>query len=48
MPGTMLNRNLLKRYEEMVSHLYTEPEESSMMGSFVFDDIEESEPEVNT
>ena len=48
MPATMLNRNLLKRYEEMVSHLYTEPEESIMMGSFVFDDIEESEPEVNT
>ena len=48
MPATMLNRNLLKRCEEMVSHLYTEPEESIMMGSFVFDDIEESEPEVNT
>ena len=48
MPATMLNRNLLKRYEEMVSHLCTEPEESIMMGSFVFDDIEESEPEVNT
>ena len=32
----------------MVSHLYTEPEESIIMGSFVFDDIEESEPEVNT
>ena len=48
MPATMLNRNLLKRYEEMVSHLYIEPEESIMMGSFVFDDIEESEPEVNT
>ena len=46
MPATMLNRNLLKRYEEMVSHLYTEPEESIMMGSFVFNDIEESE--VNT
>ena len=46
MPATMLNRNLLKRYEEMVSHLYTEAEESIMMGFFVFDDIEESEPEV--
>ena len=39
---------MLKRYEEMVSHLYTEPEESIMMGYFVFDDIEKSEPEVNT
>ena len=48
MPATILNRNLLKRYKEMVSHLYTEPEESIMMGSFIFDDIEEPEPEVNT
>ena len=48
MPATMLHRNLLMRYEEMVLHLYTEPEESIMMGSFVFDDIEESEPEINT
>ena len=48
MPATMLNRNLLKRYEVMVLHLYTEPEEIIMKGSFVFDDIEESEPEVNT
>ena len=32
----------------MVSHLYVEPEESIMMGSFIFDDIEEPEPEVNT
>ena len=48
MPATILCRNLLKRYEEMVSHLYAEPEESIMMGSFIFDDIEEPEPEVNT
>ena len=48
MPAPILNRNLLKRYEEMVSHLYAEPEESIMMGSFIFDDIEEPEPEVNT
>ena len=32
----------------MVSHLYAEPEESIMMGSFIFDDIEEPEREVNT
>ena len=37
MPATILNRNLLKRYEEMVSHLYVEPEESIMMGCFIFD-----------
>ena len=48
MPPIILNRNLLKRFKEMVSHLYAEPEESIMMGSFILDDIEESEPEVNT
>ena len=48
MPASILNRNLLKRYEEMVSHLYAEAEESIMMGSFIFDDIEEPELEVNT
>ena len=48
MRATILNRNLLKRYEEIVLHLYAEPEESIMMGSFIFDDIEEPEPEVNT
>ena len=48
MPATILNRNLLKRYEEMVLHLYAEPQESIVMGSFIFDDIEEPEPEVNT
>ena len=32
----------------MVSHLYEEPEESIMMGFFIYDDIEEPEPEVNT
>ena len=34
-PATILNRNLLKRYEEMLSHLYAEPEESIMMWSFI-------------
>ena len=48
MAPIILNRNLLKRFKEMVSHLYAEPEESIMMGSFIFDDIEEPEPEVNT
>ena len=48
MPATILNRNLLKRYKEMVSHLYVESEESIMMGCFIFYDIEEPEPEVNT
>ena len=48
MPAPILNRNLLKRYEEMVSHLYAEPGESIMMGSFIFDDIEEPKPELNT
>ena len=48
MPAIILNRNLLKRYKEVVSHLYAEPEESIVMGSFIFDDIEEPEPEVNT
>ena len=48
MPAPILNRNLLKRYEEMVLHLYAEPEESIMMGSFIFDDIEEPKPELNT
>ena len=47
-PATILTRNLLKRYEEMVSHLYAEPQESIIMGSFIFDDIEKPEPEVNT
>ena len=32
----------------MVSHLYAEPEESIMTGSFIFDDIEQPGPEVNT
>ena len=48
MPATILTRNLLKRYEEMVSHLFAEPQESIIMGSFIFDDIEKPEPEVNT
>ena len=48
MPATILNRNLLKSYEEMVSHLYAEPEENIMMVSFIFHDIEEPEPEVST
>ena len=48
MPATLLNRNLLKRYEEMVWHLYAEPEESIMMRSFIFDDIEVPGPKVNT
>ena len=48
MPATILNRNLLKWYKEMVSHWFAEPEESIMMGSFILDDIEEPEPEVNT
>ena len=39
MPGTLLNKKLLERYEEMVKHLYVEPEESAIMESFVFDDI---------
>ena len=47
-PATILNRNLLNQYKEIVSHVYAEPEESIMMGSFIFDDIEETEPEVNT
>ena len=37
-PATILNRNLLKRYEEMLSHLYAEPEESIMMWSFISGD----------
>ena len=48
MPATILNRNLLKRYEEMVLHLHAEPKGGIMMGSFIFDDIEEPEPEDNT
>ena len=32
----------------MVLHLYVEPEETIMMGSFIFDNIEEPEPEINT
>ena len=32
----------------MVLHLYVETEESIMMGSFIFHDIEEPAPEVNT
>ena len=39
MPGTLLNKKLLERYEEMVKDLYVEPEESAIMGSFVFEDI---------
>ena len=46
MPGTMLNKKLLNRYEEMATQLlYKEPEESAIMGSFVFDDI--VEPSIN-
>ena len=47
MPATLLNRKLLERYREMVDHLYKEPEDSLVMGSFVFDNIgaEESEQE---
>ena len=48
MPATILNRNFFKRHEEMVSRLCAEPEESILMGSFIFDDIEEPEKEVNT
>ena len=48
MPATILNRNLPKSYKEMVSHLYAEREENIMMVSFIFDDIEEPEPEVST
>ena len=48
MPATILNRNLLRQFERMVSHLYAEPEESIMTGSFIFDDIEQPGPEVNT
>ena len=39
MPGTLLNKKLLKRYEEMVKYLYVKPAESAIMGSFAFDDI---------
>ena len=35
-PGTLLNK---KPYEEMVNDLHVEPEESSIMGSFVFENI---------
>ena len=49
MPATLLNRKLLERYREMVDHLYNEPEDNLVMGSFVFDnnDAEESEQEKN-
>ena len=49
MPATLLNRKLLERYGEMVDHLYKEPEDDLVMGSFVFDNIdaEESEQEKN-
>ena len=39
MPGTLLNKKLLERYEDMVKDLYVEPEESAIMGSFVLDNI---------
>ena len=39
MPGTLLNKKLLKRYEEMVKDLYVKPKEIAIMGSFVYDDI---------
>ena len=39
MPATLLNRKLLERYREMVDHLYKEPEDNLVMGSFVFDDV---------
>ena len=49
MPATLLNRKLLERYREMVDHLYKEPEDNVVMGSSVFDNIddEESEQEKN-
>lgn len=40
MPVTLLNKKLLARYEEMTKVLYSEPEESLYLGSFVFDDID--------
>lgn len=39
MPGTLLNKKLLGRYQEMVDDLYVEAKESAVMGSSVFDNI---------
>ena len=45
MPATLLNRKLLERYREMVDHLYKEPKNNLVMGSFVFDNIDAEESE---
>ena len=37
--GTLLNKKLLERYEEIFKDLYVEPEEIAIMGSFVFENI---------
>ena len=45
MLATLLNRKLLERYREMVDHLYKEPDDNLVMGSFVFDNIGAKESE---
>ena len=43
-PGTLLNKKLLERYEEMVKDLYVEPQEIAIMGSFFENVVMEYEP----
>ena len=48
MPTTVLNRKLLDRYKELVTDLYSEPQTSELMGSFLYDDIVEPSKETCT
>ena len=43
--ATVLNRKFLDRYKELVRDLYSEPQTSELMGSFLYDDIVEPSKE---
>ena len=48
MPATVLSRKLLDRYKELVTDLYSEPQTSELMGSFLCDNIVEPSKETCT
>ena len=49
MLATVLSRKLLDRYKELVvTDLYSEPQTSELMGSFLYDDIVEPSKETCT
>ena len=48
MPATVLSRKLLDRYKELVIDLYSEPQTSELMGSFLYDDLVEPSKKTGT